>query len=97
MYTIFMAHRVTEWRRSTKALLVEFHGRHCTDCGMSYPPHVMQFDHRDPSTKSLAIGSAGTPSFQTSLEESTKCDMVCANCHAIRTHRQRCAGCMYCE
>lgn len=64
----------------------------CTDCGGSFPDYVMQFDHRDPSTKLKSIGnltSAGlTPKV---LAEIAKCDLVCANCHAVRTHKQRLA------
>ena len=55
----------------------------------------MQFDHRNPSEKSFGLASEGrNMSFEAQLAESMKCDLVCANCHAIRTHKQRCGdGC----
>jgi hypothetical protein len=62
----------------------------CMDCGEKYPACVMDFDHRDPSLKKdrnhrvseLAARGARKKVF----EEIEKCDLVCANCHRIRTH-----------
>jgi len=50
----------------------------------------MDFDHRDPSTKRIALGgavSSGKFNETEILKEVAKCDVVCANCHRIRTHR----------
>jgi hypothetical protein len=60
----------------------------CVDCGNFYPYYVMQFDHlRD---KKFAVGirsaSYGSAYFNAEME---KCDIVCANCHAIRTYQRR--------
>jgi hypothetical protein len=63
-------------------------GKPCTDCGYSYPSYVMQFDHLDPLRKSFTIAnivSNGRHSWDKVLKEIEKCDLVCANCHAIRT------------
>lgn len=83
-------------RRSVKARLVQIHGSRCHDCGGTHPPYMFDFDHRDPKEKSFTISSGGTIAFQKQLEESKKCDLVCANCHRERTHRQRCDGCEFC-
>lgn len=63
----------------------------CADCGERYPPHVMDFDHRDPATKSFLIagGHGVSKSREDLLAEVAKCDVVCGNCHRVRTHRQR--------
>lgn len=61
----------------------------CMDCGVSYPPYVMQWDHRDPSQKEFTIGSTTRVAWDKVLAEVAKCDLVCANCHAIRTHERR--------
>lgn len=49
----------------------------------------MDFDHRDPATKqytvSRMVGRAGTDAI---LVEVAKCDIVCANCHRVRTWRR---------
>jgi hypothetical protein len=58
----------------------------CMDCGISYPPYVMQFDHRDPLTKKFSIGEqVYNKSMSLLLAEVAKCDIVCANCHAERS------------
>lgn len=62
----------------------------CMDCGKTYPPYVMDFDHRDPSQKSFNItAQAGFHSIGELLEEVEKCDIVCSNCHRERTYGQR--------
>lgn len=62
----------------------------CTDCGVQYPPFVMDFDHRDPRRKRFTIGHMYR-TWKTSevLAEIRKCDVVCSNCHRIRTHGRR--------
>lgn len=59
----------------------------CCDCGRSYPSFVMDFDHRDPTTKSFTLATAvtGTRSWESIEAEIAKCDIVCSNCHRIRT------------
>src|SRR3990167_2081058 len=59
----------------------------CSDCERTYPPYVMDFDHvrGKKVTKVARLRDAGTPQL---LTEIAKCDLVCANCHRIRTHAQ---------
>lgn len=56
----------------------------CLDCGMSNPI-VLEFDHRDPSTKRFNIADGYLKPKEELLQEVAKCDIVCANCHRIRT------------
>lgn len=60
----------------------------CADCGLFYPYYVMDFDHRDPSTKKFGIAVERLRHIPTQrlLAEIAKCDVVCANCHRVRTH-----------
>ena len=63
----------------------------CQDCGVKFPPECMDFDHRDPELKSFqvslsAVGSSSERMHRLMLEVS-KCDLVCANCHRIRTKK----------
>jgi 5-methylcytosine-specific restriction endonuclease McrA len=59
----------------------------CTDCGMKYPYYVMQFDHL--SDKKYTIGTLVNLNNRGKLEqELAKCEVVCANCHAERTHQR---------
>ena len=64
--------------------------RPCLDCSIKYPPYVMQFDHRNPKEKLFPIGSNyAKVSHKSLIDEIAKCDVVCANCHAIRTYHRR--------
>lgn len=62
--------------------------RKCMDCGGSFPPECMDLDHRDREEKFRAVGEMGRYSFVRVREEVAKCDVVCANCHRIRTHQR---------
>ena len=60
----------------------------CMDCGEKYSPCVMDFDHRDPSTKMYNVSGMAGNSVEGIQEEIDKCDLVCSNCHRKRTHNQ---------
>lgn len=78
-----------ERRRRNRRLMDEAKNRPCADCGQMYPPYVMDFDHVR-GTKlgnvSEMVSSATTLAL---LAEIAKCDVVCANCHRLRTHCRR--------
>lgn len=58
----------------------------CMDCGIKYPPFVMDFDHRDPTQKVDGLARlVRSGSMRKMLAEVEKCDVVCSNCHRIRT------------
>lgn len=61
----------------------------CTDCGYTEHPHALQFDHVVPATKSFPMSTFGTVGWDVFWAELEKCDVRCANCHAIRTERLR--------
>lgn len=65
----------------------------CMDCNVVYPPYVMDFDHREPDLKykGISIMMANRCSLETILKEIEKCDLVCSNCHRIRTYKRRIA------
>ncbi len=81
--------RVRVRQAATLEFLRDLRRRPCADCGQNFPPWVMDFDHRDPTTKSfaLAAGKALLKSREVLIAEIAKCDVVCANCHAIRTYK----------
>jgi len=61
----------------------------CVDCGVKYPFYVMQFDHTDPSQKVANVNRlVANRSMKKALAEIEKCEVVCANCHSIRTYFQ---------
>lgn len=62
----------------------------CVDCKVGYPYYVLQFDHKPEFEKSGTLASmVATSSVAQLLAEVEKCDVVCANCHAERTHKRR--------
>lgn len=87
--------RVQKLRAASKARydmirnkLNELKDRPCADCSNRYPYFVMDFDHRDPSTKEFEIADkVKSYSPERILNEAAKCDVVCANCHRLRTFR----------
>ena len=74
-----------QWRENRRKLIEDLKNSPCTDCGKSYPPYVMDFDHKDPSQK--AFGPAEIyRNLEQVLAEIEKCELVCANCHRERTY-----------
>lgn len=70
-----------------KKIVAELKNGPCMDCGQLYPSYVMHFDHRDPEHKFKSISQIMSHGIKTILAEIQKCDLVCANCHAIRTYQ----------
>jgi hypothetical protein len=60
----------------------------CTDCGVQYHTDVMEFDHAR-GEKLFELSRAHKHSYERIKTEVAKCDLVCANCHRLRTVRRR--------
>lgn len=76
-------------RRSQRRKLIQEakSNKACVDCGEKYPYWIMQFDHL--GDKLFTIGDTRASrglALDKIREEIAKCDVVCANCHANRTH-----------
>ena len=78
---------VAERRVMLKLYLDEKKDGPCVDCGETYPPYVMDFDHvRGEKVFALSdMARRGTSKAKLDAEIE-KCDLVCANCHRERTH-----------
>jgi hypothetical protein len=96
--TYYEADRSSQIRRSKlsakrararlSAILDNMKACPCADCGLSFPPYVMDFDHPEGSNKAGNIADMkrlNKCSAQVVIDEASKCDVVCANCHRIRT------------
>lgn len=57
----------------------------CADCGQHFPYFVMDFDHQRDKEFNIA-NNVYAKSWETIEKEIAKCELVCANCHRIRTH-----------
>ena len=57
----------------------------CIDCGISYPPHILDFDHLEDKSFGLAGAARDNKPLEEVVAEIAKCEIVCANCHRHRT------------
>jgi hypothetical protein len=82
--------RVRRRQEATTAFLRELRDVPCADCGRRFAPHQMDFDHREPSQKSfwLCSGRAALKNRDQILAEAAKCDVVCVNCHRLRSRKR---------
>lgn len=62
----------------------------CEDCAKNFPYYVMHFDHLPGFQKLFNISQFKnyTKDIEVVKREISKCDVVCANCHAERSHRR---------
>jgi hypothetical protein len=58
----------------------------CADCGYREYACALDFDHRDPEAKLWTVGERLSYKWERVKAEVRKCDVVCANCHRVRTH-----------
>ena len=81
--------RVDKRRKELREFSAEMKSIPCMDCKIKYPYYVMDFDHRDGTTKKRNLSEMRFVSKEKFLEEANKCDIVCSNCHRIRTHNRK--------
>jgi len=72
-----------------RQIVIDGKKKPCADCGIEYPYYIMQYDHRDSSSKLFHVGLSKSKGHKLLLDEIAKCDVVCANCHAERTYQRR--------
>jgi len=63
----------------------------CVDCGINYPYYVMDFDHVRGQKHANVMELVSTLSKKKIDEEIAKCEIVCSNCHRVRTHMRKMA------
>lgn len=78
-----------KWQSELRALLAQLKSVPCADCKGTFDPVCMDFDHREPGTKREAVSKLFKRGKKAVLAEIAKCDVVCANCHRLRTYRRR--------
>jgi len=59
----------------------------CKDCGYKYPHFILEFDHK-PGYRKLdnVYRVLKRYGIEMAWKEIRKCDVVCSNCHKIRTN-----------
>lgn len=73
-----MREYITEYRQKRREFAKAQLGGVCVQCGSS---QNLEFDHIDPSTKTLHISKMWTASMERFLTELEKCQLLCHGCH----------------
>lgn len=70
-------------RKRLKLELVNSCGGECRRCGYKKYPKLLHFHHRDPEIKNTSLSSNAVARMPWSevMQEVTKCDLLCSNCH----------------
>lgn len=77
-----------ERQAANKRLVNTYKDKPCMDCGVKYPPYVMDFDHVRGNKLGSVSEMCNNRPVATILAEIEKCDLVCSNCHRVRTHNR---------
>lgn len=79
--------RMLKMRNKKRKALLAYKDRPCADCGGMFPHYVMDLDHvRGEKRFALSAAIGKNRPMEEFLEELKKCDVVCANCHRVRSH-----------
>lgn len=74
-------------RTKARAYVAKVKSAPCMDCGVAYPWYVMDLDHvRGEKASDVSSMVDNGVSLSKIKREIAKCDVVCSNCHRIRTH-----------
>jgi hypothetical protein len=77
-----------EKRAKIKSYVAEYKSKTpCNDCGNIFHPAVMEFDHIGDDKKFNISRCKNT--WKATIAEMAKCELVCANCHRMRTINRR--------
>ncbi len=60
----------------------------CIDCKNKYHPFCMDFDHLKDKTKNISDMLNSGCSLDAIKKEIEKCELVCSNCHRLRTYNR---------
>ena len=71
-----------EYRDERKSYCIEYLGGKCVKCGTI---HNLQFDHIKREGKKYTIGSRIHQDFTIIKEELDKCQLLCVDCHKVKT------------
>ena len=81
-------------RHRRKSLVDELKKAPCTDCKLTFHPIAMDFDHvRGAKVAEISKLARSSVSIDTVIAEIAKCELVCANCHRIRTFKSQESAC----
>lgn len=82
--------KTKKWRKAYRKrnqdwLTEEKLRRGCVDCGYKANAVALDFDHLPGCVKKFDLAQAQSRSLNLVMAEAKKCEVVCANCHRVRT------------
>lgn len=78
------------WRGETKVWYNSLKSGPCADCGGRFHAEAMHWDHLPEFKKNNCLSILLRKHNKSGIvEEIKKCELVCANCHAVRTFNRR--------
>lgn len=77
--------KVKQQRADINKFIREAKTKPCTDCKGVFPPICMDFDHLPEHDKKFNISQSNSYDEADIRSEIEKCEVVCSNCHRIRT------------
>lgn len=88
--------RLTDLHRRTPVWeFIKSHkeGKPCAQCNLEWPHYVLEFDHVTPKNKKYTVGEMVNSHWRKHQwhiisAEIAKCEVVCRNCHVVRTHER---------
>jgi hypothetical protein len=83
--SLWLVRRKRHNRELIQKLKVE---RGCADCGYNKHPAALDFDHLPENSKLDRVSAMTMASLEKLLAELVKCEVVCANCHRVRTYER---------
>lgn len=79
-----------QYREKIDKFIQSLKNKPCLDCGKTFPSVAMDFDHiKGKKINNISTMRAKGWSLKKIREEIEKCELVCSNCHRIRTHQRK--------
>ena len=86
----YVYNRNKAYKASLRAMVDSIKSNPCIDCGNSFHPFVMDLDHvRGNKISDVSLMIIRKKPRLLILTEIEKCDLVCSNCHRMRTLSRR--------
>ena len=84
----YVREKQKESKRKRKEEAILYLGGVCIDCGGEFHPSIFEFHHRNPSEKDSDPSKTLMLKWEKIKAELDKCDLLCANCHRLRHHKE---------
>ncbi len=80
----------TKWKKNLRNFYKSLKTNEpCTDCGKTYYPCQMEYDHLGDKDYGIAVLVSQGMGRGLLLQELEKCELVCVLCHRVRTYKRK--------